>query len=70
MQGVTPPDTKYPASEEPDLYHNTNDGQISIYDFIFPFVGHLKEDNHWVQLRNNINRKIVDEEYRRNFKTK
>ena len=48
MQGFTPSDTKYPAPEETDMYRNTNDGQTSIYDFILPFGGHLKEDNRWV----------------------
>ncbi len=67
MQGFTPSDTKYPASDEPDMYRNTNDGQTSIYDFILPFGGHLKEDNRWVQLRKHINWDIVDEEYRRHF---
>ena len=70
MQGFTPSDTKYPASEETDMYRNTNDGQTSIYDFILPFGGHLKEDNRWVQLRKHINWDIVDEEYQRNFKNK
>ena len=70
MQGFTPSDTKYPASEETDMYRNTNDGQTSIYDFILPFGGHLKEDNRWVQLRKHINWEIVDEEYQRNFKNK
>ena len=52
------------------MYRNTNDGQTSIYDFILPFGGHLKEDNRWVQLRKHINWDIVDEEYQRNFKNK
>lgn len=52
------------------MYRNTNDGQTSIFNFILPFGGHLKEDNRWVQLRKHINWDIVDEEYRRNLKTK
>ena len=52
------------------MYRNTNDGQTSIYDFILPFGGHLKEDNRWVQLRKHTNWDIVDEEYQRNFKNK
>ncbi len=52
------------------MYRNTNDGQTSIYDFILPFGGHLKEDNRWVKLRELIDWEIVDEEYRRNFKNK
>ena len=30
------------------MYRNTNDGQPSIYDFILPFGGHLKEDNRYL----------------------
>ena len=45
------------------MYRNINDGQFSIYDFILPFGGHLKEDNRWVQLRNMIDWQIIDEEY-------
>ncbi len=52
------------------MYRNINDGQTSIYDFILPFGGHLKEDNRWVKLRKTINWEIVDEEYRRNFRNK
>ena len=70
MQGFTFPYTKFPASEEPDMYRNTNDGQTSRYGFILPFGGHLKEDNRWVQLRKNIDWEIIDEEYQRNFKNK
>lgn len=33
MQGFSIPDVNYPASKEPDMYRNTNDGQTSIYDF-------------------------------------
>ena len=49
------------------MYRNDN-GQITIYDFILLFGGHLKEDNRWVQLHKMIDWKMVDEEYRRNFK--
>ena len=42
------------------MYRNINDGQFSIYDFILPFGGHLKEDNRWVQLHNIIDLKIID----------
>ena len=52
------------------MYRNINDGQVDIYDFILPFGGHLKEDNRWVQLRKKIDWKMVDEEYRRNFRNK
>lgn len=70
MQSFSIPDINYPASKEPNMYRNINDGQTSIYDFILPFGGHLKEDNRWVKLRETINWKIVDEEYSRNFKNK
>lgn len=70
MQGFSTPDINYLASEEPDMYRNINDGQVDIYDFILPFGGHLKEDNRWVQLRKKIDWKMVDEEYRRNFRNK
>ena len=70
MQGFSIPNINYPASKEPDMYRNTNDGQTSIYDFILPFGGHLKEDNRWVKLRELIDWGIVDEEYRRNFRNK
>ncbi len=52
------------------MYRNINDAQTSIYDFILPFGGHLKEDNRWVKLRKTINWEIVDEEYRWNFRNK
>ena len=26
------------------MYRKSNDGQFSVYDFVFPFEGHLKED--------------------------
>ena len=48
------------------MYRNNN-GQ-TIYDFILPFGGHLKEDNRWVQLHKLIDWEMADEEYRRNFK--
>jgi len=54
-----PSDTRYPASEEPDLYRNTNDGQTSIYGYILSFGGHLKEDNRCGQLRKHINWDMV-----------
>jgi len=41
--------------------------QLSIYDFILPFGGHLKEDNRWVQLLNMIVWQVIDEEYSRHF---
>ena len=50
------------------MYRNINDGQTSIYDFILPFGGHLKEENRWVKLRELIDWEIVDQEYRRNFR--
>ena len=70
MQGFSTPDINYLASEEPDMYRNINDGQVDIYDFILPYGGHLKEDNRWVQLRKKIDWKMVDEEYRQNFRNK
>jgi len=51
------------------MYRKHN-GQATIYDFILPFGGHLKEDNRWVQLHKMIDWEMVDEEYRRNFKNK
>ena len=69
MQGFSIPEVNYPASEEPDMYRKNN-GQATIFDFILPFGGHLKEDNRWVQLHKMIDWEIVDEEYRRNFKNK
>ena len=69
MQGFLIPEVNYPASEETDMYRKNN-GQATIFDFILPFGGHLKEDNRWVQLHKMIDWEIVDEEYRRNFKNK
>ena len=52
------------------MYRNSNGRQVDIYDLILTFGGHLKEDNRCGQLRKKINRKMVDEEYRRNFRNK
>jgi len=52
------------------MYRNINDGQFSIYDFILPFGGHLKEDNRWVQLRKMIDWQMIDEEYSWHFRNK
>lgn len=49
------------------MYRSPDFDQISIYDFILPFGGHLKKDNRWVVLADSIDWKIVDEEYRRSF---
>ena len=37
--------------------------QYSIYDFILPFGGHLNPDNRWVRLAQEIDWKIIDDEY-------
>ena len=42
------------------MYRN-HDGQTTIYDFILPFGGHMKEDNRWVQFHKMIDREMVDE---------
>ena len=51
MQGFVRQVLDFLCIKEPKMYRNINDGQFSIYDFILPFGGHLKEDNRWVQLR-------------------
>ena len=63
MQGFVPQSTDFLCTKELKMYRNINDGQFSIYDFILPFGGHLKEDNRWVQLRNMIDWQMIDEEY-------
>ena len=70
MQGFVRQSPNFLCTKEPKMYRNINDGQFSIYDFILPFGGHLKEDNRWVQLRNMIDWQIIDEEYSRHFRNK
>lgn len=70
MQGFVRQGLDFLCIKEPEMYRNINDGQFSIYDFILPFGGHLKEDNRWVQLRKMIDWQMIDEEYSRHFKNK
>lgn len=41
--------------------------QLSIYDFITPFGGHLNEENRWVVMANAIDWDYVDEVYEKSF---
>ncbi len=52
------------------MYNNPDIVQYSIYDFILPFGGHLNPNNRWVKLANEIDWKIVDEEYAKSFTKK
>ena len=70
MQGFVRQSPDFLCTKELKMYRNINDGQFSIYDFILPFGGHLKEDNRWVQLRNMIDWQMIDEEYSRHFRNK
>ena len=77
MQGFCPSDSKIPASvsdnpafKERFMYRKKHTDQLSIYDFILPFGGHLKEDNRWVVLRKLIDWNAIEEEYVKNFDNK
>lgn len=52
------------------MYRNRHNNQTTIYDFILPFGGHLKKDNRWVVLREQIDWNVIEEEYSRNFENK
>jgi hypothetical protein len=45
MQGFVRQGLDFLCTKELKMYRNINDGQFSIYDFILPSGGHLKEDN-------------------------
>lgn len=49
------------------MYRNKHDEQLTIYDFILPFGGHLNKDNRWVMLRDQIDWAAIEEEYSRSF---
>ena len=49
------------------MYRKKHDKQLSIYDFVLPFGGHLKSDNRWVVLREMIDWTAIEDEYIRNF---
>jgi len=49
------------------MYRNKHDKQLTIYDFILPFGGHLNKDNRWVILRSQIDWAAIEEEYSRSF---
>lgn len=52
------------------MYTKSDYAQLSVYDFILPFGGHLDEDNRWVKLRSAIDWKIIEEVYEKNFNNK
>lgn len=52
------------------MYRKKHTDQLSIYDFILPFGGHLKKDNRWVVLRKLIDWDAIEEEYIKNFDNK
>ena len=52
------------------MYTKSDYAQLSVYDFILPFGGHLDEDNRWVKLRSAIDWKIIEEVYEKNFDNK
>lgn len=52
------------------MYRKKHTEQLTIYDFILPFGGHLKKDNRWVELREQINWDVIEEEYCQNFDNK
>lgn len=52
------------------MYRKKDTEQFTIYDFILPFGGHLKKENRWVELREQIDWDIIEEEYSRNFDNK
>ena len=49
------------------MYRKINDGQFSIYPLLRQSS---EEDNRWIQFRNMIDRRMIDEEYSRHFKNK
>lgn len=49
------------------MYRRRNKNQLSIYDFILPFNGHLNKNNRWVKLREAIDWGAIEEEYIQNF---
>ena len=52
------------------MYKKLDSDQMSIYDFVLPFGGHLDKDNRWVKLRESIDWKVIDEVYEKNFDNK
>ena len=49
------------------MYRNKHSRQLTIYDFILPFGGHLRKDNRWVMLREMIDWAAIEEEYSKTF---
>ncbi len=45
------------------MYEKTDSGQISFEDFYLPFGGHLKGDNRWVTLAEEIDWSDIEEKY-------
>lgn len=45
------------------MYEKTNSRQLSFENFYIPFGGHLKGDNRWVTLANEIDWAYIEENY-------
>ena len=54
----------------PFIYRTPDHSQITVYDFILPFGGHLDADNRWVKLHDKIDWSIIEEAYEKNFDNK
>lgn len=52
------------------MYRKPDHNQMSVYDFVLPFGGHLNPDNRWVKLHDEIDWTIIEEEYEKNFQNK
>lgn len=49
------------------MYRKRDKYQLTIYDFILPFGGHLNKENRWVRLREAIDWDSIEEEYIQQF---
>ena len=49
------------------MYRKRDKNQLTIYDFILPFGGHLNQENRWVKLREAIDWDSIEEEYIQQF---
>lgn len=70
MQGFLVLEFNNPASKECSMYRKKHTDQLSVYDFVLPFGGHLMEDNRWVVLRKMIDWEAIEEEYIQHFDNK
>lgn len=51
------------------MYRTPDRNQMTVYDFVLPFGGHLDPENRWVKLHDEIDWAFIDEIYGKQFET-